>query len=355
LTLFDPPVAGDPATGPAARPETGPAARPESGPGSRAESGPGDLAYQETVAETEIVAEPGLPALPEVTVRLRLDIAYDGTGFRGFAAQQGQRTVAGVLADAIATVVRHQVTLTCAGRTDAGVHAQGQVVHVDVADGVDLARLVRSVNAMVGPQVVVRRAVEAPPGFDARRRATGRRYRYLVHETDVADPLLANLVWTVPGPLDLRAMAAAADTLLGEHDFRSLCRRPPDLGPEDPIVRRVTEARWQVATSDAAYGIADRIGQAGSAAGAIQSGVGAASFEPAAALVQWGRLLRFDVAATSFCHQMVRSMVGVLVAVGMGRWTPADVHWLVMRADRSGAPDPAPPQGLSLIHVDYGS
>lgn len=265
------------------------------------------------------------PERPAATVRLRLDVAYDGSGFRGFAAQPGQRTVAGVLVEAIGTVVRHHAALTCAGRTDAGVHAQGQVVHVDVAQDVDLDRLVRSVNALVGPEVVIRRAQVAAPGFDARRAALRRHYRYLVHEAEVGDPLLAKVAWTVPGELDLRAMTAGADALLGEHDFRALCRRPPGTSPEDPIVRRVLHTRWSVA------------GPA----------------EPMAAVARWGRLLRFDVSASSFCHQMVRSMVGMLVAVGQRRRTPADVHWMLQRPDRSGAPDPAPPHGLSLVQVDY--
>lgn len=262
---------------------------------------------------------------PATTVRLRLDIAYDGSGFRGFAEQPGQRTVAGVLVEAIATVVRHRSVVTCAGRTDAGVHAQGQVVHVDVVADVDVERLVRSVNALIGPEVVIRRAQVAVPGFDARRAALRRHYRYLVHEAEGRDPLLAKVAWTVPGELDLRAMAAGADALLGEHDFRSLCRRPPGASPDDPIVRRVLHAQWSVAGPT----------------------------EPMSSVVQWGRLLRFDVSATSFCHQMVRSMVGLLVAVGRRRRTAADVHWMLQRSDRSGAPDPAPPHGLSLISVDY--
>jgi len=218
---------------------------------------------------------------------------------------------------------------------------------------------------------VIRHAAVAPPGFDARRRATGRHYRYLVHEAEFADPLLANLAWTVAGPLDLRAMAAGADALLGEHDFRSFCRRPPDLGPNDPIVRRVVDARWSVVGGAAAGsgvvagvgvsmsfagGQGRPVGSAGRSGGPSEAAcVAAGPAEPAVAVLGWGRLLRFDVAATSFCHQMVRSMVGVLVAVGLRRWTPADVHWLVARAERSGAPDPAPPHGLSLVHVDYGT
>jgi tRNA pseudouridine38-40 synthase len=262
--------------------------------------------------------------VPAVTVRLRLTVSYDGAGFRGFAAQPGQRTVAGVLGDAIAVVVGHRVELVCAGRTDAGVHAVGQVVHVDVRPDVDVARLVRSVNTLLTPSVVVRAAQIAGPGFDARRSARARRYRYLVLEDDTPDPLLSPLSWHVPGPLDLRAMASAADALLGEHDFRAFCRRVPGTGPETPITRRVLDARFTVVP-----------------AGLTELGPGA-------------RLLRFDIEATSFCHQMVRSVVGMLVEVGRGRRRASDVNWLLQSADRSRVGGViAPPHGLCLMAVHY--
>jgi tRNA pseudouridine38-40 synthase len=263
--------------------------------------------------------------VPTVTVRLRLTVSYDGAGFRGFAAQPGQRTVAGSLAGAIAVVVGHPVELVCAGRTDAGVHAKGQVVHVDVREGVDRDRLVRSVNALLKPSVVVRSAEIAPPGFDARRSARSRRYRYLVLEDATPDPLLAPLSWQVPGPLDLRAMASGADALLGEHDFRAFCRRVPGTESATPIVRRVLDARFaqvKVPPDDLGSG---------------------------------ARLLRFDIEATSFCHQMVRSVVGLLVEVGRGRRRVSDVTWLLQVGDRSRSGGViAPPQGLCLLGVDYG-
>ena len=272
--------------------------------------------------------EPGAPAgagsAPATTLRLRLEISYDGSGFRGFAAQAGQRTVAGALAEAIATVARHPVELTCAGRTDAGVHALGQVAHVDVDAGVDPARLVKAVNAMLGPAVVLRSAEVAPPGFDARRSAQARRYRYLVLQAAVAHPLLAGQAWLVRHELDLRAMAAGADALIGEHDFRAFCRRPPGTDPGDPLVRLVTDATWHE----------ERPTPDGLAPGE--------------------RLLRFDVAARSFCHQMVRSMVGILVDVGRGRRRPSDVVALLRSGDRSHATTVAPPHGLCLVGVDYG-
>lgn len=287
----------------------------------------------------------GRRELPAATERVRLVLAYDGTGFRGFAAQPGQRTVAGVVGEAIATVVRHPVQLTCAGRTDAGVHARGQVVHVDVREGVDLERLAKSVNALCTPEVVVRSADPAPDGFDARRSARFRRYRYLVLEAAVPDPLLATTAWTVAGPLDLRAMAAAADAVVGEHDFRAFCRRPPGTAPSEPISRRVTDARWRVVTPSA--------GDCGSVAptvGATTSWVG----EPAPGdLGGTARLLRFDIEASSFCHQMVRSLVGTFVDVGRGRRRAGDIHWMLQSGDRRLGGDLAPPHGLCLLSVSY--
>jgi tRNA pseudouridine38-40 synthase len=253
-----------------------------------------------------------------------LTISYDGAGFRGFAVQPGQRTVSGALGDAIAVVVGHRVELVCAGRTDAGVHARGQVVHVDVREDVDHSRLLRSVNTLLKPAVVVRSVEVAPPGFDARRSARARRYRYLILEDPTGDPLLAPLSWHVPGPLDLRAMASAADALLGEHDFRAFCRRVPGTEAGTPIRRLVLDARF----------------------GEVPLRAG--EFGPDA------RLLRFDIEATSFCHQMVRSVVGTLVEVGRGRRRASDVNWLLQSGDRSRVGGViAPPQGLCLVGVDY--
>jgi tRNA pseudouridine38-40 synthase len=256
-------------------------------------------------------------------IRLRLVVAYDGAGFRGFAAQPGQRTVAGELSRALSTTLRQPVDLTCAGRTDAGVHAAGQVVHADVVGPVDTASLMKATNAMVGPAVVVRTAAVAPPGFDARRSARARRYRYLILEGPNPDPLLAPLAWHVRDPLEMRAMAAGADALLGEHDFRAFCRRPPGTAPGDPIPRRVIDASWREEVW-APGGLADD-----------------------------ARLLRFDIVAQSFCHQMVRSIVGTLTDVGRGRRRASDVTWMLTAGDRSQGVTMAPPHGLCLLSVDY--
>ena len=266
-------------------------------------------------------------------VRWRLRLAYDGSGFHGFAAQDGQRTVAGELGTALERVLRGPVSLTCAGRTDTGVHALDQVVHFDVPAGaaarLEPAELVKSCNRQLAPSIVVREAEQVRSDFDARRSATARRYRYLVVNAPVADPLLAGLAWHVADPLDLRSMAAGADALLGEHDFRAFCRRVPGTRPDEPISRRVTDTRWT-----------DLNGVAGPAR--LQALVPVV-----------GRLLAFEIEANAFCHQMVRSLVGTLVDVGRGRKRPADLVWILRSADPGMPPSRRPPGGLTLVAVRY--
>jgi tRNA pseudouridine38-40 synthase len=263
-----------------------------------------------------------------------MSVAYDGSGFHGFAAQEGVPTVSGALAVALGRATRTPVSLTCAGRTDAGVHALDQMVHFDlpasVSATIEPAALVKSCNSQVGPAIVVRQAGPAPPGFDARHSATARRYRYLVVNGPVPDPLLAGLAWHVSDPLDLRAMAAAADALLGEHDFRAFCRRVPGTTPAQPIRRRVVDARWT------------RLSRSG------PGGTPSPALTPVC-----GDLYAFEIEANAFCHQMVRSLVGTLVEVGRGRKRPSDMLWILRSADRQEAGQPAPPQGLTLTAVRY--
>ena len=268
--------------------------------------------------------------------RWRLRLAYDGRGFRGFAAQPGTVTVAGALGAALARTARLDgpPRLVCAGRTDAGVHARGQVVHVDLPADLDVD-LVHVLNRQLAPAIVVRAAEPVEPDFDARHSATGRRYRYLVWNAPVADPLLAPIAWHVADPLDRRAMAAAADALIGEHDFRAFCRRPPGTGPDDPIVRVVTDARWSVVAHEAAAGSGGPDGFGG------PDGLGE------------GSLLRFEIGASSFCHQMVRSIVATLVDAGRGRGNAATVVGLLAAGSRAGTARPAPAHGLCLVSVDY--
>ncbi len=266
--------------------------------------------------------------------RWRLLIAYDGAAFRGFAAQPEVPTVAGALRQALERTARlpEAPSITCAGRTDAGVHARGQVVHVDLpAIPFDGPGLTRALNRQLAPEVVVRRAEEVEPDFDARRSATGRSYRYLVWNAPEPDPLLARIAWHVRDPLDLVSMRTASDVLLGSHDFRAFCRRPPGTDASTPIVRRVTGARWRV----------DGGPEAVDAAGPVAAGE--------------GRLLRFDIAASSFCHQMVRSLVSSLVEVGRGRENAAGLMRRLRAASRQAMPEPAPAEGLCLVSVAYGT
>ena len=282
------------------------------------------------------------------SVRWRLTVAYDGTGFHGFAAQEGQRTVAGDLCGALGRITRTPVTLTCAGRTDSGVHALGQVVHFDLpaaaSERLDGDALVKSCNSQLGPAIVVREAAIAPDGFDARHSATGRRYRYLVVNAPVADPLLARLAWQVADPLELRSMQAASDALLGEHDFRAFCRRVPGTTADVPITRRVDQVRWS--RWGGPSGPSGSPGWKG--AERKPPGAGFPAVVPAV-----GSLLAFEIEAGAFCHQMVRSLVGTLVDVGRGRKRPSDMLWILRSGDRQQASQPAPSQGLTLMAVRY--
>jgi tRNA pseudouridine38-40 synthase len=216
------------------------------------------------------------------------------------------------------------------------VHATGQVAHVDLPADFD-GDLARAVNRQLAPSIVVRGAEAVGDEFDARRGATSRHYRYLVWNDAAANPLLDRLAWHVPEPLDLRCMAAATDPLLGEHDFRAFCRRPPGRAAEEPILRRVLEAGWRRAPATWVWE-EDR----SATAAAWDTGVGAAT-----------GLLRFDVVAASFCHQMVRSMVAVLVDAGRGKATAATVMELLAAGSRVGVPQPAPADGLCLVAVGY--
>jgi tRNA pseudouridine38-40 synthase len=248
------------------------------------------------------------------TVRARLVVAYDGSGFRGFAVQEGRATVGGALTDALARALRHEVKLVAAGRTDAGVHAWGQVVSFDAdAERFDPVRLRRSLNRALAPAIAVRSLEEAEPGFDARRWAGTRRYRYTVLNREVPDPFLAATTWHVPTFLAIADLRLSCDPIVGEHDFSSFCR-VPRRQPDASMVRRVVDARW------------------------LELGDG---------------LLRFDIEASSFCHQMVRSLVGTMVEMGTGRRPPGEMAGILRARDRSQAGRIAPPRGLCLWEVTY--
>lgn len=279
---------------------------------------------------------------------MRLDLAYRGTGFRGFAANEGVRTVAGDLSAALERILGETPVLTVAGRTDAGVHATGQVVSFQIGadglpriagcrngenqlarhpdrtgqiDGLDassrqatakLHRLASSLNRMLSPEIAVTAASLAEDGFDARHSAIARAYEYRVRNAAHPDPRLADLEWHVREHLDVDLMNEAACRFVGEHDFTSFCRRPKGR-PDASLVRTVTRARW--------------------------------SAEDA--------LLLFGIEANAFCHQMVRAIVGQCVAVGRGDRSAGDVAAVLVARDRHAAAPIAPPHGLTLVAVRY--
>ncbi len=249
-----------------------------------------------------------------MTVRVRLVVAYDGSGFHGFATQPGQVTVAGALKAGIDRALRADVTLVGAGRTDSGVHAWGQVVTFDAEEGrFDAGQLQRSLNRTLAPAIVVREVAVVDARFDARRSALVRRYRYTVLNREIPDPFLSVTAWHVATPLSLGALRLACDPIIGEHDFSSFCR-VPRREPETSLVRRVDDARW---------------------------------------LDLGGGRLRFEIEASSFCHQMVRSLVGTMVEMGHGRRPAGEMAGVLRGRRRALAGHIAPPHGLCLWSVTY--
>lgn len=252
--------------------------------------------------------------------RARLLVAYDGAHFHGFARNRDVRTVAGTLRDALSLIARFDVDVTGAGRTDAGVHAWGQVVSCDLPVDFDLENLPRRLTKLCAPGIVVRSADWAAPDFDARFSARWRHYRYVVANDPVPDPFIAGTSWQVAEPLDVSLMRLGCDPLIGEHDFSAFCRRPAPGLDDEPVSlrRRVLDAHWSSGSSDT--------GQ---------------------------RLLIFEIRALAFCHQMVRSIVGTLVDVGLHRLAPGEITAILRSGDRSRAGQVAPPQGLTLWEVGY--
>jgi tRNA pseudouridine38-40 synthase len=257
-------------------------------------------------------------------VRLRLDIAYDGTEFAGWAVQAGQRTVAGVLDEALSTVFRTPVQLRAAGRTDTGVHATGQVAHVDVpagalshayprtarADDSEFLPLVRRLARFLPQDVRVLDIIRAAPGFDARFSALRRHYEYRLSTAPYGvDPHEARFVTVWPRQLDIDAMAAASRDLLGLHDFAAFCRQREGA----TTIRDLQRLDWSA--------VGDRV--------------------------------TAYVTADAFCWSMVRSLVGALLAVGEHRREPRWCAALLEATQRSSDFAAAPPQGLTLVGVDY--
>jgi len=257
-------------------------------------------------------------------VRLRLDIAYDGTEFAGWALQAGQRTVAGVLDDALSTVFRVPVQLRAAGRTDAGVHATSQVAHVDVpidtlpnaypratrAGDREFLPLVRRLARFLPADVRILDIDRAPAGFDARFSALRRHYVYRLSTAPYGvEPQEARFVTAWPRPLDVEAMAVASRNLVGLHDFAAFCRQREGA----TTIRDLQRLDWS----------------------------------------RDGDRVTAYVTADAFCWSMVRSLVGALLAVGEHRRETGWCATLLTSTQRSSDFAAAPPHGLTLVGVDY--
>ena len=238
-------------------------------------------------------------------MRLRLTLEYDGTRFRGWAAQPNLRTVEGVMRDALGWVFESWERLAVAGRTDTGVHALGQVASVEVEGGPPLERAAVALNTALPDDVSVLSAVEAAPDFHARHSAQARSYRYRLWRRPTPSPFEQHRSWWYPHALDYQALADCADLLIGEHDFRAFT---PTVTEHQDFRRTVRSAAWF-----------DR-----------------------------GDALELELTAGSFLRHMVRTLVGTMVAL-----SPAELERLLHGASRDQAGSTAPAHGLYLERVEY--
>ena len=256
-------------------------------------------------------------------MRLRAVVAYDGTAYQGWQSQAGGATIQDTIERALAVVLRHPVRIAAAGRTDAGVHARGQVIAFDTSADLSatgdrastagdrpIAVVLRSINAVLPADVALLELAPAPPDFDPRRHATARAYRYRIWNAETRSPFEMRTAWHVRDRLDAGAMDEAASALVGEHDFSSF--QGADHVPrsaERAVARSSVERRDD--------------------------------------------LVIYDIEANSFARHMVRNIVGALVEVGRGERPASTVATLLAARDRRLAPPPAPPQGLFLEWVRY--
>jgi len=243
----------------------------------------------------------------------KITIAYDGGPFVGWQRQAAGASIQGLIEDALRELDDRDVTVTGAGRTDAGVHAMGQVASFTLVRETPPEVVVRLLNAKLPAEIRVRSAVDVPASFNARFNAKSKTYRYRLWNADVLSPFARAYTWHVPGALDIAAMADAARLLEGRHDF----------------------AAFQ--TVGGASGPTDRVVSASTLTGPDEDGV-----------------ITYQVTGDGFLRHMVRAIVGTLVEVGRGRQRPEWMRDVIASRDRSRAGMTAPAQGLFLVRVDYG-
>ena len=263
----------------------------------------------------------------------KITLAYDGTDFVGWQRQANGMSVQGLIEDALRALDGRDVDVTGAGRTDAGVHALGQVAAFTIARGMTPDALVRALNAHLPHAVRVLAAENAPPAFHPRFGARAKTYRYRLWNGDVMSPFERRYAWHVPGALDVAAMRAAATLIEGRHNFAAFQATGSSVATTE---REISVSR-----------IVDcglRMGEESS----IESAIESAFRNPQSAM------LTYEVVGSGFLRHMVRIIVGSLVEVGRGRRTVEWISAVLASRDRAGAGPTAPPDGLFLVRVDYG-
>ena len=268
--------------------------------------------------------------LPTTLRTWRLKLAYDGTDFAGWQVQPGLPTIQGSLASAIRSVTSEEVLPQGSGRTDAGVHAQGQIVSLKLAVPIPADNLKRALNRILPSSIRIMEAGVVAPEFHARRGVLSKTYRYTLFlcrptkdvEEIVCSPERARWVWQYPAPLDAAAMMQSAEMLVGTHDYTSFAANDPER-----------KTRLQAETN-----VPDNVRTIHSSAWTLS-----------------GEELVYQVRGSGFLHHMVRNIVGTCVDIGAGRILPTEMEKILAAKNRGAAGATAPPQGLSLIEVEYGS
>jgi tRNA pseudouridine38-40 synthase len=256
------------------------------------------------------------PALKKFMRHLKLLLAYDGTDFHGWQVQPDRPTIQGLLASAIGRLTGENVLPQGSGRTDAGVHALGQVATFSTASPIPSENLLKALNDTLPAAIRVLSVEEVNPDFHPRKSARDKTYRYRIFRATICPPFLARYVWHYPYPLDEASMNAAADIIVGEHDFTSFAASDPEKGKEEASgsnIRRIFSSIWQRLDDEFVY----------------------------------------TVRGSGFLHHMVRNLVGTLLLVGKNTLTRDDVARILAAKDRSAAGPTAPATGLYLVSVEY--
>ena len=247
-------------------------------------------------------------------MRFRMIVEYDGTDFCGWQRQENGPSVQATIEDALGTMLQAPTVIRGAGRTDAGVHALGQVAHFDAEARIPPIGYQRGLNAILPRSIAIQSVVEAAPDFDARFSARGKLYRYRIWNSQTRSPMQDRYVWQLRRPLDVASMQEGARALVGRHDFAAFRASDCERKTTERTLARVSVERTAQSS---------------------------------------GELVTIEVAGDAFLKNMVRIIVGTLAEVGYGKRAPTDVQRILDGKDRRQAGVTAPPQGLTLVHVDY--